>query len=90
MLYIDRVGHFYGQCSELCGVNHGFMPIEVYAIPKSEYIWYLTYVCNDFSKHLSWSAYDSFLPFDFSKYNDDTNVYILKILQNFLITKSFK
>lgn len=22
-------GVFYGQCSELCGVNHSFMPIEV-------------------------------------------------------------
>ncbi|MGN6614423.1 MAG: hypothetical protein ACTHKC_05220 [Candidatus Nitrosocosmicus sp.] len=20
---------FYGQCSEICGVNHGFMPIKV-------------------------------------------------------------
>src|SRR5580692_12782516 len=28
-LYIERVGVFYGQCSELCGVNHGFMPICV-------------------------------------------------------------
>lgn len=26
---IDRLGIFYGQCSELCGVNHGFMPIVV-------------------------------------------------------------
>lgn len=25
----DRAGTFYGQCSELCGVNHGFMPIAV-------------------------------------------------------------
>lgn len=25
----DRPGTFYGQCSELCGVNHGFMPIVV-------------------------------------------------------------
>jgi heme/copper-type cytochrome/quinol oxidase subunit 2 len=24
-------GIFYGQCSELCGVNHGFMPINIYA-----------------------------------------------------------
>jgi len=24
-------GVFYGQCSELCGINHGFMPINVYA-----------------------------------------------------------
>jgi len=23
---------FYGQCSELCGVNHGFMPIVINAI----------------------------------------------------------
>jgi cytochrome c oxidase subunit 2 len=26
-LYFNRSGIFYGQCSELCGVNHGFMPI---------------------------------------------------------------
>jgi len=30
-LYIIRKGEFYGQCSELCGVNHGFMPIKVVA-----------------------------------------------------------
>lgn len=28
---IFREGEFYGQCSELCGVNHGFMPIKVLA-----------------------------------------------------------
>jgi cytochrome c oxidase subunit 2 len=28
-LYIKRPGTFYGQCSEICGVNHGFMPIAV-------------------------------------------------------------
>jgi cytochrome c oxidase subunit 2 len=28
-VYINRPGIFYGQCSELCGVNHGFMPISV-------------------------------------------------------------
>lgn len=31
-LYIMELGHFYGQCSELCGVNHGFMPIEIYCV----------------------------------------------------------
>lgn len=29
--YITRPGVFYGQCSEICGVNHGFMPIVVEA-----------------------------------------------------------
>jgi hypothetical protein len=26
---IYREGVYYGQCSELCGVNHGFMPIGI-------------------------------------------------------------
>jgi heme/copper-type cytochrome/quinol oxidase subunit 2 len=29
--YIARPGVFYGQCSEICGVNHAFMPICVVA-----------------------------------------------------------
>ncbi len=28
---------FYGQCSELCGVNHAYMPIAVKAVTKEEY-----------------------------------------------------
>lgn len=32
-----REGVYYGQCSELCGVAHGFMPIAVQAVSVSEY-----------------------------------------------------
>ena len=28
-VFLKRPGIFYGQCSEICGVNHGFMPIVV-------------------------------------------------------------
>jgi cytochrome c oxidase subunit 2 len=28
-LFVDRPGTYYGQCSEICGPNHGFMPIEI-------------------------------------------------------------
>ena len=28
-LFIKRSGVYYGQCSEICGVNHGFMPVVV-------------------------------------------------------------
>jgi cytochrome c oxidase subunit 2 len=28
-IFLKRSGTFYGQCSELCGVNHGFMPIQI-------------------------------------------------------------
>jgi len=31
-VHIFKSGMFYGQCSELCGVNHGFMPIAVAAV----------------------------------------------------------
>jgi heme/copper-type cytochrome/quinol oxidase subunit 2 len=31
-LQILREGFFFGQCSELCGLNHGFMPINIKSI----------------------------------------------------------
>jgi cytochrome c oxidase subunit II len=33
----DRPGTFYGQCNQICGTNHWFMPIEVRAIPAEEF-----------------------------------------------------
>ena len=32
-----KTGTFYGQCSELCGVNHYYMPIEVRIVSKADY-----------------------------------------------------
>lgn len=37
-LFVQREGIYYGQCSEICGVNHGFMPIVVEAVSIDEYI----------------------------------------------------
>nr|QWK44221.1 cytochrome oxidase subunit II [Akkesiphycus lubricus] len=37
-IFIKREGVFYGQCSELCGVNHGFMPIVVQAVSQDEFL----------------------------------------------------
>lgn len=42
MLYIKRTGTFYGQCSEICGINHGFMPIVVHAIPLENFCYFFT------------------------------------------------
>jgi cytochrome c oxidase subunit 2 len=36
--FIKREGIFHGQCSELCGVNHGFMPIVVEAVSLKDYV----------------------------------------------------
>ncbi len=34
---IDKPGVYRGQCAELCGKDHGFMPIVVEALPKAEF-----------------------------------------------------
>ncbi len=34
---IDKPGLYFGQCSELCGARHGYMPIAVEAVPPAEY-----------------------------------------------------
>lgn len=34
---IDTPGTYRGQCAELCGANHGFMPIVVEALPEAEF-----------------------------------------------------
>ncbi len=32
-----KIGTFYGQCSELCGVGHGFMPIVIDVVSKDDF-----------------------------------------------------
>ncbi|MBI2735969.1 MAG: cytochrome c oxidase subunit II [Rhodospirillales bacterium] len=34
---IDKPGLYYGQCSELCGIGHAFMPIGIKAVPRDEF-----------------------------------------------------
>ena len=34
---VSREGVYFGQCSELCGINHAFMPIEVHAVSRAEF-----------------------------------------------------
>ena len=36
-IFLKRLGTFYGQCSEICGVNHGFMPIVVKSVYLENY-----------------------------------------------------
>ena len=40
-LFIKRVGVFFGQCSEICGVNHGFMPIAIVSLPTAQFHFYI-------------------------------------------------
>ena len=33
----EKVGTYYGQCSELCGIKHAFMPITVRVVSEEDY-----------------------------------------------------
>lgn len=42
-VFIKRPGIFYGQCSEICGANHSFMPIVIEGVSLDKYInWVLS------------------------------------------------
>ena len=44
MLFISEPGVYYGQCSELCGARHGYMPIVVEALPRPQFnAWVMTH-----------------------------------------------
>ncbi|HEV2097980.1 MAG TPA: cytochrome c oxidase subunit II [Stellaceae bacterium] len=34
---IERPGTYYGQCNQLCGINHAYMPIEIHAVSKNAF-----------------------------------------------------
>jgi cytochrome c oxidase subunit 2 len=43
----DREGVYYGQCSELCGRDHAFMPIAVRAVPQAKFDAWVAAAAND-------------------------------------------
>nr|YP_009707844.1 cytochrome c oxidase subunit II [Harpalus sinicus]QEU52718.1 cytochrome c oxidase subunit II [Harpalus sinicus] len=40
--FMNRSGLFYGQCSEICGANHSFMPIVIESTPMNIFINWIT------------------------------------------------
>ena len=46
---IDKAGTYYGQCNQICGVNHSFMPIKVIAMEEAEYAQWLLKAKQEFA-----------------------------------------
>ena len=45
----DGAQTYYGQCNQICGTNHAYMPIEIKAIPKAEYAEWLNMAKQKFA-----------------------------------------
>ena len=48
----EKVGTYYGQCSELCGIKHAFMPIAVRVVSEEDYQEWLTGAKIEFAKEI--------------------------------------
>jgi len=48
----EKVGTYYGQCSELCGIKHAFMPITVRVVSEADYAEWLTGAKIKFAKEI--------------------------------------
>lgn len=53
---ITEPGTYYGMCSELCGVNHYFMPIQIEALSKEDYQAWVTQAKEEFATNASPAA----------------------------------
>jgi cytochrome c oxidase subunit 2 len=53
-LRINQPGIYYGQCSEICGVNHGYMPIEIRAVPSETYKTWVSMMKDDSTKAMAY------------------------------------
>ena len=52
---IDKPGVYYGQCSELCGKDHAYMPIEVHAVTKEEFEAWVEKAKEEFASMDRWN-----------------------------------
>lgn len=48
---VDAEGTYYGQCSELCGRDHAFMPIRVEAVSKEAYAEWAAYAQEEYANN---------------------------------------
>jgi cytochrome c oxidase subunit 2 len=46
---VEKEGVYYGQCSELCGTNHAYMPIMIKAVSEEEYAAWLDEAYDEFA-----------------------------------------
>ncbi len=68
---ISKPGIYYGQCSEICGINHAFMPISVYAVTQAEYESWIACVKGDEASKADFPARACVQSLGFDKYRNE-------------------
>lgn len=77
---VNRAGVLYGQCSEICGTNHSFMPIVVQAIPGYKFFENYNFL------YITDTQYD----FVFLKYSLENIHNVFSALEHYHVAKKSK
>jgi len=67
--YLNRASIFYGQCSEICGINHAFMPIVIVGINFYDFTTYIFTKISLIDITPMWVALDATIPIVYIKKN---------------------
>lgn len=78
---IERTGVYYGQCSEICGINHAFMPIMIYAVTPDEFDAWAECVNGDGAK-ANFPSRECAQKLGFDKYRDVANHITLAVVED--------
>jgi cytochrome c oxidase subunit 2 len=62
---VDKEGTYYGQCTQICGDRHGYMPIEVRAVSKAKFAQWVDLVLHSKSKDPMRDANEKILGIDY-------------------------
>lgn len=63
---VDHEGTYYGQCTQICGDRHGYMPIEVRAVSKDKFAKWVDLVQHSTAKDKMRDANEKVLGMDYS------------------------
>jgi len=50
---ITKAGTYYGQCNQICGLNHDAMPIEIKAVPMADYLAWVKLAQQNYTENSS-------------------------------------
>lgn len=84
-LLAERTGTFYGQCSEICGVYHGFMPTVIEAVSTSDYLNWIDSVSIIYLGFFNPKSFFDFLIKCLNKIQNFLNILLNKIYANLYV-----
>ena len=76
---IDKEGTYYGQCTQICGDRHGYMPIEVHAVSKAKFAQWTDLVLHSAAKDKMRDANEKVLGLTYAETNSQSKTALIAL-----------